>query len=85
MSLLIFAMLWKIRKKITIPGCLFFIYLIFNGLERFLIEKIRVNNEYDILGGITQAEIISFILIITGISAVFYLFFSNKSKKNKPT
>jgi prolipoprotein diacylglyceryltransferase len=85
MSLLIFALLWKIRKKITIPGCLFFIYLIFNGLERFLIEKIRVNNEYDILGGITQAEIISFILIITGISAVFYLFFSNKSKKNKPT
>ena len=85
MSLLIFGFLWKIRKKINIPGCLFFIYLIFNGLERFLIEKIRVNNEYNIFGGITQAEIISFILIISGISAVLFLYFNNKSKKNKPT
>ena len=36
--------------------------LIFNGIERFSIEKIRINNEYSILGGITQAEIISFCL-----------------------
>ena len=80
MSLLIFAFLWKIRKKINIPGCLFFIYLIFNGLERFFIEKIRVNNEYSFLGGVTQAEIISVILITLGIAGIFFVYFNNKSK-----
>ena len=58
MAGIIFLFLWKIRKKITIPGMIFFIYLTLNGIERFLIEKIRVNTKYDILGGITQAEII---------------------------
>jgi len=80
MSLLIFAFLWKIRRKINIPGCLFFIYLIFNGLERFFIEKIRVNNEYNFLGGITQAEIISVILITLGIAGILFVYFKNKSK-----
>jgi prolipoprotein diacylglyceryltransferase len=48
-----------------------------NGIERFFIEKIRVNTEYDILGGITQAEIISFCLIITGL--LFSLFLLRKN------
>ena len=53
---------------------LFGIYLIVNGLERFIIEKIRVNTTYDVFGHeITQAEIISFLLIITGLSIVIYL------------
>jgi prolipoprotein diacylglyceryltransferase len=52
---------------------LFAIYLIMNGIERFFIEKIRVNTEYNILGGITQAEIISFCLIITGLILSFLL------------
>ena len=58
MSLIIFTLLWSIRKHIKISGILFFIYLIFNGIERFFIEKIRINNEYNFFGGITQAEII---------------------------
>ena len=73
MAGIIFVFLWKIRKKINIPGMLFFIYLTLNGIERFLIEKIRVNTEYDILGGITQAEIISFVLILTGLLAMYFL------------
>ena len=72
MCIILFSVLWLIRKRITIPGLLFCIYLIMNGIERFFIEKIRVNTEYDILGGITQAEIISFCLIITGL--LFSLF-----------
>ena len=67
LSLLIFSLLWKLRKKISTPGLLFSIYLFFNGLERFFIEKIRVNTEYQILGGITQAEIISSMLMLTSI------------------
>ena len=58
---------------------LFFIYLILNGIERFFIEKIRVNTKYDIFGGITQAEIISSILILIGIIGTFVLI---KRKEN---
>ena len=79
MSLAIFGILWAMRKHITVPGALFFIYLAFNGVERFFIEKIRINTEYNILGGITQAEIISFSLILTAIIGVTYLYKSKKA------
>ena len=79
MSLAIFGLLWAMRKHIKVPGALFFIYLVFNGVERFFIEKIRINTEYNILGGITQAEIISFCLVLTGIIGATYLY---KNKKN---
>ena len=72
MGLLIFAILWSIRKKVDKPGMMISIYLIFNGIERFLIEQIRVNAEYNILGGITQAEIISSVLIVLGIAGTWY-------------
>jgi phosphatidylglycerol:prolipoprotein diacylglycerol transferase len=44
-----------------------------NGAERFLVEKIRVNYKYD-WGFIhpTQAEIISFSLILLGISILLF-------------
>ena len=45
MAGLIFVFLWNIRKKIKIAGVLFCIYLILNGIERFLIEKIRINHD----------------------------------------
>ena len=79
MSLAIFGILWAMRKHIKVPGALFFIYLAFNGVERFFIEKIRINTEYNILGGITQAEIISFSLILTAIIGVTYLYSSKKA------
>lgn len=73
LALLLFSVLWSLRKKISIPGILFSIYLIFNGTARFFIEKIRVNIKYNFLGlEMTQAEIISLILIILGITGIFY-------------
>ncbi|MEY3432731.1 MAG: hypothetical protein RL131_667 [Bacteroidota bacterium] len=66
--LFLFAVLWSLRKKIKIPGQLFSLYLILNGIERFFIEKIRVNSTYSILGfHPTQAELISVGLILFGI------------------
>ncbi len=74
MMFVIFIILWSLRKRIKIPGILFSIYLIFAGIERFLIEKIRVNNVYDIFGAqITQAEIISSISIILGVTGIIIL------------
>lgn len=67
-SMVIFAVLWSLRKHPFLSGWLFSLYLVFNGIERFLIEKIRVNNEFDLFGlTVTQAEVISTILIILGI------------------
>ncbi|OYW76759.1 MAG: hypothetical protein B7Z27_08220 [Sphingobacteriia bacterium 32-37-4] len=68
----LFGLLWFLRNKIKVPGQLFSIYLILNGLERFFIEKIRVNTEYNILFNPTQAELISAGLIILGIAGFFY-------------
>ncbi|HIE73836.1 MAG TPA: diacylglyceryl transferase, partial [Flavobacteriales bacterium] len=78
MATLIFAFLWTIRKRIKVAGALFFVYLTLNGVERFFIEKIRVNTEYNILGGITQAEIISSSLVLIGVAGCFYLFRNSK-------
>lgn len=72
--LILFAILWGIRKKIRIPGLLFAIYLIFNGVERFFIELIRVNTKYDVFGiHPTQAEIISTLLVISGVVLIWYV------------
>ena len=80
MAGLIFVFLWSIRKKIKIAGVLFCIYLILNGIERFLIEKIRIN--HDMIGEQTQAEIISFSLILIGIVGIYFL---NKREGNSST
>jgi len=73
MAAVLFAVLWGIRKRIQVPGLLFSIYLIMNGAERFLIEQIRVNSLYT-FGSfqVTQAQIISSLLIIIGIFGVRY-------------
>ncbi|MGV8880179.1 MAG: prolipoprotein diacylglyceryl transferase [Sphingobacteriaceae bacterium] len=77
----LFLVLWSIRKNIRVSGIMFGIYLILNGMERFLIELIRVNTRY-VVGGIsfTQAELISLILIIGGIALIVYAI--KDSKKN---
>ncbi|MEE9439895.1 MAG: prolipoprotein diacylglyceryl transferase family protein [Saprospiraceae bacterium] len=73
-SLIGFGLLWIWRKKIRIGGMLFALYLIYNGLERFFIETIRVNERYDYFGlDWSQAQFISIGWIIAGISGVVYL------------
>ncbi len=64
----LFGILWYLRKKLTVPGMLFAIYLVMNGVERFFIEKIRVNEPFYLLGiEMTQAELISFFTILAGL------------------
>lgn len=61
-------LLWSLRKKLTyLPGMLFAIYLIFNGIERFFIEYVRVNDQYDFLGlNLTQAQMIAIGFMLVG-------------------
>lgn len=80
LAFIIFLILWNIRKQIKLPGMMFGIYLIFNGLERFFIELIRVNSKYTVAGiPFTQAELISSILFISGCILVGYSI-KNKEK-----
>lgn len=84
MCLLLFGILWMLRKRIKVPGLLFGIYLVFNGIERFFIERIRVNVKMDFLGmEITQAQLISSGIIIAGIAMIFFA--RTNYKKIKPT
>jgi prolipoprotein diacylglyceryl transferase len=73
-AFMIAGILWVLRRRLTIPGMLFCIYLFFTGLERFFIEKIRVNPDINIAGiEATQAEYISALLIFGGIAGMIWL------------
>ncbi|HXB08286.1 MAG TPA: prolipoprotein diacylglyceryl transferase family protein [Puia sp.] len=76
----LFFVLWRLRKRLRIPGMLFGVYLILNGIERFLVEHIRVNTTYDIFGfHPTQAELISAGLVIAGALICF-----NRKRRGTP-
>jgi phosphatidylglycerol:prolipoprotein diacylglycerol transferase len=65
--LLLTVLLFLLRDKLPVPGTLFAVYLILNGMERFLVEQIRVNTRYYFLGiEPTQAELISVLLMLMG-------------------
>src|SRR5690606_3388760 len=68
MAVILFVVLWKLRIHRHAAGWLFGIYLVLAGLERFLIEQIRVNNVGTFLGvQATQAEVISVVLVLIGV------------------
>ncbi len=62
-ALAIFAFLWMIRKRPMAAGFMFGLYLILAGLERLLVEFIRLNPEY---GTLSQAQWISMGMIVLG-------------------
>lgn len=82
--LIFFLVLWSLRKKLKIPGQMMALYLMLNGIERFFIEKIRVNNEITFLGmRVTQAELISSLLFLTGL--VLWIWLTRRKKEGIPT
>ncbi|MDZ4682539.1 MAG: prolipoprotein diacylglyceryl transferase [Saprospiraceae bacterium] len=74
MAFAIGGILWFAQTRFKIAGMVFFLYLALNGLERFWIEKIRVNSQYD-LGFLqaTQAEIIATLLFVIGVGGMVWL------------
>ncbi len=78
-SILIFGALWMLRKRIKIPGVLFFLFMSLYGIERWFIEKIRVNDTYEQFGNLSQAEIISVLFFCVGIFGMGILYARNKN------
>jgi phosphatidylglycerol---prolipoprotein diacylglyceryl transferase len=58
-------LLWRLRDRVR-PGVIFALYLVLSGLERFLVEFIRRNNE--VLGGLTTPQLESIALCAVGLA-----------------
>ncbi len=71
LATVIFFLLWNLRKKPYLDGKLFMIYLVASGLERFLIEFIRINPR--ILFGLSEAQLFTAILIMIGLYGFYRL------------
>ncbi|HEX9444130.1 MAG TPA: prolipoprotein diacylglyceryl transferase [Candidatus Binatia bacterium] len=69
-SLVIFAVLWALRKKNYPAGTIFWLYLILSGVARLTVEFWRINPP--IAAGLTEAQWFSVILIVAG-ACLLYL------------
>ncbi len=71
---------WVLRKRINIAGLLFFFYLIVNGMERFWIERFRVNDRYSEFFDFSQAQIIAVTLFTIGAIGSAWLIWQHKKR-----
>lgn len=79
-----FMLMWVFRKRIVTPGFMFFLYLVLNGAERFLIEQIRINPVYHFLGlPFTQAGLIGFLMMLGGLTGFIILFVKQRTHHHK--
>jgi phosphatidylglycerol---prolipoprotein diacylglyceryl transferase len=68
MALAAFAILWALRKHPWRAGWLFSWFLLLTGMERLLVEQIRVNASFELLGlQLTQAELIAAAMLVVGL------------------
>jgi phosphatidylglycerol---prolipoprotein diacylglyceryl transferase len=68
MALAAFAILWALRKHPWRAGWLFSLFLLLTGIERLLVEQIRVNATFEFLGvQLTQAELIAAAMLLAGL------------------
>jgi len=68
--LVAFAVLWVWRRKDRPAGWLFGVYLVFAGVERFLVEIVRAKDDR-LLGPFTIAQLTSVILVAIGTALMF--------------
>ena len=68
--LVAFAVLWSLRKGGRPVGWLFGLYLVFAGIERFLVEIFRAKDDR-FLGPFTLAQLASVIIVVIGISLLY--------------
>jgi len=80
--LIIFFILWKFRKKEWPDGKLFTLYLMLAGLERLMIEFIRLNPK--LFFGLSEAQLISVILIAAGVIGYYYFTKKKDLKRFNP-
>jgi phosphatidylglycerol---prolipoprotein diacylglyceryl transferase len=67
--LVAFAVLWRLRKNGRPVGWLFGLYLVFAGIERFLVEILRAKDDR-FLGPFTLAQLTSAIIVFIGLALI---------------
>jgi phosphatidylglycerol:prolipoprotein diacylglycerol transferase len=72
-----FLLVLNLAKKTRPAGWLFFAYLVYSGASRFAVEFLRLNPRF--LFGLSEAQLISALLIAAGIVGMFKL-----SQKGEP-
>jgi len=71
LCIILFFVLWALRRKIKTAGVLFAVYALLNGAERFTIEFIRVNPRYSIgAWKLSQAQWLALGWIAVGLIAM---------------
>ena len=71
-NLIIFGILWKMRKKINTNGQLFMLYLILYSAARFFVEHFRAD-KLTYFGNISAAQSVGIVGIVLGLLMLFVL------------
>lgn len=71
LCIVMFVMLWALRKRIIIPGLMVSFYLTLQGSELLLIGGIRINPYYSVFGiTLTQAQLLGGAMLLTGLAGL---------------
>jgi len=70
--LVVFWLLWRLRRHGHAVGWLFGAYLVAIGLERFLVEFVRAKDDR-LLGALTLAQAASVLLLVVGVGVMLRL------------
>jgi phosphatidylglycerol:prolipoprotein diacylglycerol transferase len=68
LGLVMFAILWRLRRHRHTPGWLFGVFCLLAGTERFVVEFFRAKS--DMIGPVTSAQLISLVVAAAGVLLV---------------
>lgn len=77
-NIVLLAVLWKLRPRLKTGGLLFFFYLSFYSLGRFILTFVRQEESY--WWGLQQAQIISLFAFAISTTAFAYLFLGRQRR-----
>jgi phosphatidylglycerol---prolipoprotein diacylglyceryl transferase len=80
-AVVVFGILWALRKKNYAPGTLAWLYLILGSLSRFVVEFWRVNPPISF--GLSEAQLISLLLMALGLSLLLVQPGASKTRLEK--
>jgi len=83
-TLVIFFVLWGLRKRKPFPGFLILLYLVLYSGTRFFVEFTRDRGPLITTFGINTAQLVSVVLVIAGLAAMAYLWQSRPKPNNGP-
>ena len=72
LTLIILAVLWRLRTRVTTAGVLWFSYMAMAGVERYVVEIFRAKDDR-FFGALTMAQIISLAISAFGVAMILKL------------